>query len=396
MTLKNVGRFYADANATAITYKKYGNTVEGQYPTFSVCFEGNGFYRFNESAVFTAYGIQQIAYEGMLEGKQAFQYHYEPSSHSYSKHPLAPNFTLHNRFKGQDLFQLPDIIKKAVFVAENQSQSIFFGITDGISVEQIVEEPPFFISYQTLTRLCWTRQRDFTSDFIRRYDRLMLDDSSLDSKTRLKLFFHYPGQLLSSFDTPSVDDPVSSVRGRMVTLKVSQTTLLRKRSVKKHPCNKKIEDHDRFILESVSNDTACLPPYWRTIFGTKSSLKDCSSPVEFRKIHELTSNFQNIFEEYDTPCLGMFNSVTIGKNVIAITVNKKRINRISRRYNDWNLCKDCTTFEIVYLDKYYGEIKEIQDFGFEDFISSLGGFIGIFLGYSMFQIPQLLGRSADI
>ena len=60
MTLKNVGRFYADANATAITYKKYGNTVEGQYPTFSVCFEGNGFYRFNESAVFTAYGIQRI------------------------------------------------------------------------------------------------------------------------------------------------------------------------------------------------------------------------------------------------------------------------------------------------------------------------------------------------
>ena len=42
------------------------------------------------------------------------------------------------------------------------------------------------------------------------------------------------------------------------------------------------------------------------------------------------------------------------------------------------------------------EIKEIKDFGFEDFISSLGGFIGIFLGYSMFQIPQLLGRSADI
>ena len=337
-----------------------------------------------------------MSYERMLEGKQAFQYHYEPSSHSYIKHTLAPNFTPHNGFKGQDLFQLPDIIKKAIFVAENQSQSIFFGITDGISVEQIVEEPPFFISYQTLTRLCWTRQRDFTSDFIRRYDRLMLDDSSLDSKTRLKLFFHYPGQLLSSFDTPSVDDPVSSVRGRMVTLKVSQTTLLRKRSVKKHPCNKKIEDHDRFILESVSNDTGCIPPYWRSIFGTKYVLKDCSSPVQLRKIHELTNNLQKIFEGYDIPCLGMFNSVTIGKNVTAIMVNKKIVNRISRRYNDWNLCKDCTTFEIVYLDKYYGEIKEIQDFGFEDFISSLGGFIGIFLGYSMFQIPQLLGISADI
>ena len=396
MTLKNVGRFYADANATAITYKKYGNTVEDQYPTFSVCYEGNIFYRSNESAVFAAYGIQQISYERMLEGKQVFQYHYEPSSHSYSKHPLAPNFTPSNGFKGEYLFQSPDIIKKAIFVAENQSQSIFFGIKSGISVAQTVEQRPFFISYQTLTRLCWTRKRDSTSNFIRRYDRLMLDDSSLDSKTRLKLFFHYPGQLLSSFDTPIVDDPVSSVRGRMVTLKVSQTTLLRKRSFKNHPCNKNIEDHDRFILESVSNNTACIPPYWRAIFGTKYSLKDCSSPIQLRKIHELTNNFQKIFGGHDTPCLGMFNSVTIAKNVTAVTVNKKSINRISGRYNDWYLCKDCTSLEIVYLDKYYAEIKEIQDFGFEDFISSLGGFIGIFLGYSMFQIPQLLGISADI
>ena len=37
------------------------------------------------------------------------------------------------------------------------------------------------------------------------------------------------------------------------------------------------------------------------------------------------------------------------------------------------------------------EIKEIEEFGFEDLISGLGGFIGIFLGYSLMQTPQLLG-----
>ena len=42
------------------------------------------------------------------------------------------------------------------------------------------------------------------------------------------------------------------------------------------------------------------------------------------------------------------------------------------------------------MDKYYEEITEIKDFGFEDFISGLGGFIGIFLGYSLMQIPELL------
>ena len=33
----------------------------------------------------------------------------------------------------------------------------------------------------------------------------------------------------------------------------------------------------------------------------------------------------------------------------------------------------------------------LEDFTFHDFISNLGGFIGIFLGYSLLQIPQLLG-----
>ena len=45
------------------------------------------------------------------------------------------------------------------------------------------------------------------------------------------------------------------------------------------------------------------------------------------------------------------------------------------------------------MDKYYEEIKEIKEFGFEDFISGMGGFIGIFLGYSMMQIPQLIGTA---
>ena len=33
MTLRNIGRFHEDTNATVITYKKYGRTVENQYPT---------------------------------------------------------------------------------------------------------------------------------------------------------------------------------------------------------------------------------------------------------------------------------------------------------------------------------------------------------------------------
>ena len=48
------------------------------------------------------------------------------------------------------------------------------------------------------------------------------------------------------------------------------------------------------------------------------------------------------------------------------------------------------TIKISYMEQTYQETKNVKDFTFESFFSSLGGFIGIFLGYSMLQIPELL------
>ena len=47
--------------------------------------------------------------------------------------------------------------------------------------------------------------------------------------------------------------------------------------------------------------------------------------------------------------------------------------------------------KISYLEKYYEEIRQVEDFGALDFVSNVGGFIGLFLGYSIMQIPELLG-----
>ena len=62
----------------------------------------------------------------------------------------------------------------------------------------------------------------------------------------------------------------------------------------------------------------------------------------------------------------------------------------------WNRSKNDAFVEIIYVDKYYEEITQAKDFGFQDFWANLGGFIGIFLGYSMMQIPELLCKSVMI
>ena len=49
-----------------------------------------------------------------------------------------------------------------------------------------------------------------------------------------------------------------------------------------------------------------------------------------------------------------------------------------------------TKIKISYIEYTYQETQNVRDFTFESFFSSIGGFVGIFLGYSMLQIPELL------
>ena len=375
-TLKNIGRYNEDASETTVSYKKYGNTVEDKYPSFSVCFKGNGLYIFNESAIFTAYGIHPRDYEKMIHGEGAFQYEYDPSIRRYSKTALDPKYKPNVEFEGYDLFQLYpslEIVKDAKFVVVVEHQKRTF-------LGNVYGEQPFYISYQASNLVCLTRNQSYTLDYIRNYDTVMFKFPPLPPNKVFKLttFIHYPGQLLRSFDTPRYETTLKKFLKRAVYFKLSQTTVLRKRTVQSNPCNENIGDHDLHSIESIINDTGCVPPYWRNIIGTSSSLMECSSPEQFKEVYDLTKDYKKALKDREDPCVDMFNSV---------------VSKVQTDHKDFENCETCIYFEIAYLEKYYEEIKEIKDFEFQDFISNIGGFIGIFLGYSMMQIPQLLGMT---
>ena len=46
--------------------------------------------------------------------------------------------------------------------------------------------------------------------------------------------------------------------------------------------------------------------------------------------------------------------------------------------------------KFVYSTQLYEEIQYIRAIGFESWLSNVGGFVGIFLGYSMMQFPDIL------
>ena len=80
-------------------------------------------------------------------------------------------------------------------------------------------------------------------------------------------------------------------------------------------------------------------------------------------------------KQHDRPCIDMYNIA--GWNWVDIEGTKKS-DEIQITFN--------------YQDQYYQELEYLPDFDLETFISNIGGFVGIFLGYSMMQFPELLGN----
>ena len=71
-----------------------------------------------------------------------------------------------------------------------------------------------------------------------------------------------------------------------------------------------------------------------------------------------------------------YNTIKVDNNMSNIDNLSKEIQKVEARSKD---------------DDFYQEIEYLAYFDGESLISNLGGFIGIFLGYSMMQFPELVG-----
>ena len=86
-------------------------------------------------------------------------------------------------------------------------------------------------------------------------------------------------------------------------------------------------------------------------------------------------NQKQMLANHSPPCIEMYNSVVWNWNT-----------------EHQNAGFNQAVIKFLFKDKYYEEILYSKAFDVEGFISNLGGFVGIFLGYSMMQLPDLIGK----
>ena len=373
MTAIMTNRFLENEDATSITYKRYNESPREKYFTFSICFTGTQFYWYHYLHMANVYGITPQEYEKILVGQPAFIHDYLHSSRLYQKLPVNLN-NFSDSLYDQFHVQFSNVVTEIEFLTENENHYTYYGPN---TTKTSTKNPPFYIGYQTPTTICFTRN---TSDHVgsrRMQDLITFNKSTLEAvnyiNTQIQVIVHYPEHLLKSLDMPSYSSKFSSLhRNIPLEFKLFSGSLLRKRPDSHNPCNQDIEDYDAYLLLSITRKLNCIPPYWKyRIHDDNLHISPCESSQQLKDAYYYTQTIMDAVASYDKSCVEMFISST----------------------SNWDLMHRTEDFymKFIYEEKYFQEIKYTRSFGLESFVSNVGGFIGIFLGYSIMQFPEFLG-----
>ena len=376
MTITQIFRYLENRDASSIRYKQFNQSPRDIYPTFTICFEGPELRWYYDSLIYDSLGISSAQYQQLLKGETVVRYDYEYTTQLYTKTSLDIRNVSTTDFERFSL-NLSDLLNGLEFVTQEPTSSIHYGNS---KEGRLVQELPFFIGYETAEKICFTRKSNDDLESIRLHDYLAFQKSTflnhMYGRSELQIIIHYPGQLLRSFDNPSFKSTfIDYDTCKDLDLDISQVTILRKRHDSNVPCNKEVQDDVDQLQRDVIKRLECIPIYWKRIAPKDLKFDDCTSPTELKKAYDYTNNYKTSLSLHEAPCVDMK----------VLVMYHKEIREADRYCDAGNL-----VINFLYKGTHYQEIENVRDFGFESFWSGVGGFVGIFLGYSIMQFPELI------
>ena len=144
-------------------------------------------------------------------------------------------------------------------------------------------------------------------------------------------------------------------------------------------CNASLNHVDKTYLSAVMESVGCVPAYWEHFVSTwnialnKNASAKCNTTINYQ-----------MMKEY----LPYYGNVTKGTQLYTPSCNKMMVTYdMTKSDSDGS---GLLEFKIHYSTDNYKEIRNIRQFGLYDLWSQIGGFVGIFLGYSLLQIPEII------
>ena len=351
MGLTQVLRYFDNEDASSINYKTFNETPLDIYPTFSICLHATDQYplhHFLRNEIKDKTGVSVGKFDQILKG-------------------IADEI---------DEESVPNILNME-YEQFNLDLATFL---NAVGLEEQDEKwehhndtRQFFRSYTDPYNVCFSLKSSNHIGVFRKRDWVSLKREKLEeSRVLIQAYVHYPGRLTREIGRPNfeLDPDHLDDDHTKTTLQLNRLSILRKRPDANKPCNPEPENDDNNFRMFVANKKGCIPLYWQNGLHSNDSLRRCTKSSEMKEIYEEIKNKEKVFNKYDQPCDYM--EVSLGAT------------QHSSSY------ENVVLLELQYMKQNYQEIVNIRDFEFESFWSSVGGFVGIFLGYSLLRVPDLM------
>ena len=316
----------------------------------------------------------------MLKGEEGFAYDYNYTSRLYTKFQLEnKNLLLDDAERFQ--IKISNIVTGLEYVKQDESNSIRYGHSDhGRHVTQV----PVQLSLKIPDTVCFTRPSKVSHDTLRKYDLMGFNSSIFGNgkykSVKFQIFIHHPNQLLRSFHRPAFKSTFGYMKDKndhskrawtkFLRIAISKVTVLRTRPNSNVPCDPHLQNDDEKLQTKIIKHIGCIPIYWKNNVGTDLNMNICKTSKDLQKAYHYIENYKTVFATYSPPCI----SAEVRTEFDMLEENESEDPKI----------------QFLYRETVYEEITNTESFNFESFISGVGGFAGIFLGYSILQLPELL------
>lgn len=121
--------------------------------------------------------------------------------------------------------------------------------------------------------------------------------------------------------------------------------------------------------QKVMEEVGCKPSYWNSLVNEAEPSHICNTSLKLQKVYDNIRTPTKLLSTSPAPCTAM---------LIPHSVQKDQLDD-----------KGKFDISIIYSTTEYQEIENHREYDFNSMFAGIGGFVGIFCGYSLFQVTDL-------
>ena len=237
--------------------------------------------------------------------------------------------------------------------------------------------PKFFTSYRHFYEKCMSieipnslNHRISTFELFFNHSIFRGDHRPRENWFGIKI--HYPNQFLTATFSNYIWEKQRVRRNYTMKFVLQNLIVLNRRNKRNSPCIEDWKHHDQVIRRKVMDKVGCQPPHW----DETTDLPKCSSPKQMKLFHEMNVSAQS------PPCR------QIGKVIYTF----EDLKYVDDNPVEWIKAPNDQIFKIMiqFKESSFMEIRHVRSFDIESLIGNAGGYLGLFTGYALLQLPNLV------